>query len=62
MFDAFEMQRKEALRQWAEYVDSIEERIERAKEQLGDRYLLHPANRVQRRTVPYGTARYSGKD
>lgn len=57
MFDAFEIQRKEALRQWAEYVDSIEERIERAKEQLGERYLLHPTNRVQRRTAPYGSVK-----
>lgn len=57
MFDAYERQRKEKLREWSEYVDSVEERIERAKEQLGDRYLLAPANRVQRRTTPYGSIR-----
>lgn len=57
MFDAFEQQRKAALKQMGEYVDSIEERRERAKEALGERYLLHPANRVQRRAVPYGSVR-----
>ncbi|NPT59045.1 hypothetical protein [Paraburkholderia elongata] len=54
MIDAFEAQRKAALKQMAEYVDSIEERRERAIEALGDKYLLAPANRVQRRAVPYG--------
>jgi hypothetical protein len=54
MRDAFTEQRKEMLRQYAEYVDSIEERRERAKEALGTKYLLHPANRIQRRAVPYG--------
>lgn len=29
------------------------ERLETAKEQLGDRYLLHPKNFVQRRDTPY---------
>jgi hypothetical protein len=57
MFDAYETQRKEQLRQWAEYVDSVEDRLARAKEQLGDRYLLAPANRVQRRITPYGSIR-----
>jgi L-lactate utilization protein LutB len=55
MFDANEAQRKENLREWADYVDSLEERRARAIEQLGDRYLLAPANRVQRRTTPYGS-------
>jgi hypothetical protein len=32
MYDAFTEQRKEMLRQYAEYVDSIDERRERAKE------------------------------
>jgi hypothetical protein len=54
MIDAFTEQRKEMLRQYAEYVDSIDERRERAKEALGEKYLLHPANRIQRRAVPYG--------
>jgi hypothetical protein len=54
MIDMYEQQRKEALRQMGEYVDSIEERRERAIEALGEKYLLHPANRVQRRAVPYG--------
>lgn len=57
MFDAYEKQRKEQLRQWSEYVDSIEDRLARAKEQLGDRYLLAAANRVQRRSKPYGSIR-----
>ncbi|TCK87323.1 hypothetical protein [Paraburkholderia sp. BL9I2N2] len=57
MFDAYEQQRKEKLREWSEYVDSIEDRIAQAKEQLGDRYLLAPANRVQRRVTPYGSIR-----
>jgi hypothetical protein len=52
--DHFEAQRKAKLREWAEYVDSHEERLERAKEQLGDRYLLAPCNRVKRRQTPYG--------
>jgi hypothetical protein len=52
-----EKQRKEQLRQWSEYVDSIEDRLARAKEQLGDRYLLAPTNRVQRRSTPYGSIR-----
>jgi ppGpp synthetase/RelA/SpoT-type nucleotidyltranferase len=55
MFDAHTEQRQKMLREWAEYVDSVEERTERAKEQLGERYLLHPANHVQRRAKPYGS-------
>ncbi|MFD1558315.1 hypothetical protein ACFSHT_22240 [Paraburkholderia silviterrae] len=57
MFDAAEVQRKQTLREWAEYVDSVEERIARAREQLGDRYLLHPSNRVVRRVRPYGSVK-----
>jgi hypothetical protein len=57
MTDMYEQQRKEMLRQLGEYVDSIEERRERAIEALGEKYLLHPANRVQRRAVPYGSVR-----
>lgn len=57
MFDAYTEQRQKMLREWAEYVDSIEDRIARAKEALGDRYLLAPANRVQRRERPYGSAK-----
>lgn len=57
MHDYHEQQRKAALKQWAEYVDSVEDRLARAKEQLGDRYLLAPANRVQRREKPYGSIR-----
>jgi hypothetical protein len=57
MIDMYEQQRKEMLRKLGEYVDSIDERRERAKEALGERYLLHPVNRVQRRAVPYGSAR-----
>lgn len=54
MKDLYTTQRKVMLKEMAEYVDSHEERLERAKEALGDRYLLHPTNRVQRRATPYG--------
>lgn len=54
MTDLFTAQRQAKLREWAEYVDSMEERIARAKEALGERYLLHPANRIQKRSQPYG--------
>ncbi|MGF6963023.1 hypothetical protein OKW43_000028 [Paraburkholderia sp. WC7.3g] len=54
MTDAYEAQRKRAIRQMSEYVDSVEERRQRAIEALGDKYLLAPANRVQRRAMPYG--------
>lgn len=60
MTDYNEQQRKEALRQMAEYVDSpqwLNDRREVIIRWLGSRYLLHPANRVQRRIVPYGSAR-----
>lgn len=57
MNDANEQQRKESLRQMAEYADSLEDRLAEAKERLGERYLLHPANRVQRRQTPYGSIR-----
>jgi hypothetical protein len=55
--DHFESQRKALLREWAAYVDSHEDRLAQAKEQLGDRYLLHPTNRVQRRVTPYGSVK-----
>ena len=55
--DVNEAQRKAALKQWAEYVDSVEDRIAAAKERLGELYLLHPSNRVQRRAKPYGGVR-----
>ena len=57
MIDMHEQQRKEMLKQWAEYVDSHEDRLAQAKEQLGDRYLLHPSNQVKLRTKPYGAIR-----
>lgn len=57
MTDYNEQQRKEMLRQWGEYVDSIEDRLAEAKERLEEKYLLHPANRVQRRQTPYGSIR-----
>lgn len=57
MIDMHEEARKQALREMAEYVDSHEDRLAEAKERLGERYLLHPANRVQRRTTPYGSIR-----
>jgi hypothetical protein len=57
MFDAHTEQRHKQLREWADYVDSTEDRIARAKEALRDRYLLHPSNRVQRREKPYGSVK-----
>ncbi|MDR5756992.1 MULTISPECIES: hypothetical protein [unclassified Caballeronia] len=57
MKDMFTEQRKALLKDWSEYVDSHEERLERAKEALGDRYLLAPCNRVQRLAKPYGSIR-----
>lgn len=57
MTDLFTEKRKELLKEWSEYVDSHEERLARAKEALGDKYLLHPANRVQRRATPYGSVK-----
>ncbi|MGF6837009.1 hypothetical protein QF001_000876 [Paraburkholderia youngii] len=54
MFDAHEEARKQAIKQMSTYVDSIDERRERAIEALGTKWLLHPANQVQRRAVPYG--------
>lgn len=42
MHDANEAQRKARLKEMAEYVDSHEDRLAQAKEQLGDRYLLAP--------------------
>lgn len=57
MTDLHTEQRKAMLKEMAEYVDSHEERLERAKEALGERYLLHPSNRVQRLAKPYGSIR-----
>lgn len=54
MHDAYETQRKAALKEWAEWVDSLEERRERAIEQLGDKYLLAPCNKVRRLDKPRG--------
>lgn len=57
MVDAYEQQRKAKLKEWAAFVDSIEDRLAQAKEQLGERWLLHPANQVQKLARPYGSAR-----
>lgn len=57
MFDAYEQQREARLREWAAWVDGIEDRLAQAKERLGDKWLFHPSNKVQRRTVPYGSVR-----
>lgn len=54
MFDLYTEQRKAMLKKLYEYVDSHEERVARAKEALGDKYLLAPCNRVQKRATPYG--------
>jgi len=55
--DHYTEQRQKMLREMFDYVDSHEERLARAKEALGDRYLLAPANRVQRRAKPYGSVK-----
>jgi len=57
MKDFNEAERQARLKEMAEFVDSIEDRLAQSKEFLGDRYLLHPANRVVRRVRPYGGAR-----
>lgn len=57
MFDHAEAARKQALKDWSEYVDGIEDRLAQAKERLGDKWLLHPNNRVQKRQFPYGSIR-----
>ena len=57
MFDHAEAARKAKLREWAEFVDSIEDRLAEAKERLGERWLLHPSNQVQRLSKPYGSIR-----
>lgn len=54
MVDYAEKARKAKLREWAAFVDSIEDRLAAAKEKLGDKYLLAPCNHVQRRSTPYG--------
>jgi hypothetical protein len=54
MDDLYTEQRQAHIKEWAEWVDSLEERRERALERLGDKYLLAPANRVKRRAKPYG--------
>lgn len=54
MNDYYTAQRQAKLKEWAAWVDSIEDRLAQAKERLGDRYLLHPSNRIQKRTTPYG--------
>jgi hypothetical protein len=57
MDDLYTEQRQAHIKEWAEWVDSVEERRERAIEQLGERYLLHPNNRVQRRVKGYGSVK-----
>lgn len=54
MSDYAEAARKAKLREWAEYVDGIEDRLAQAKERLGDKWLFHPSNKVQRLSKPYG--------
>ena len=57
MFDHAEQHRKAMLKRLYDFVDSHEERLARAKEALGDKYLLAPSNRVQRLSKPYGSIR-----
>lgn len=54
MYDAYKQQRKARLREWAAWVDSIEDRLAQAKERLGEKWLFHPSNKVQRLSKPYG--------
>jgi hypothetical protein len=58
--DIHEAARKQALREMCDYVDSqqwIDDRRAAVIRQLGTRYLMHPANRIQKRAVPYGSVR-----
>lgn len=57
MNDMYTAQRQAKLKEWAEFVDSIEDRLAQAKERLGERWLLHPSNQVQRLAKPYGSIR-----
>lgn len=57
MIDMHTEQRQQMIREMAEYVDSLEERRERAIEALGDRYLLAKCNQVKRRDRPYGSVK-----
>lgn len=62
MFDIYTQQRKIALQEMAQLVDSVEfdpYRVarEEAIRALGSRYLLHPTNKVQRRVKPYGSVK-----
>lgn len=57
MLDYAEASRKAKLREWAAWVDSIEDRLAQAKERLGEKWLFHPSNKVQRRSVPYGSVK-----
>jgi hypothetical protein len=50
-------QREIAHAELAERADSIEARRKEAIAKLGDRYLLHPKNRVQRLDRPRGNVR-----
>lgn len=59
MRDAYEEQRKLALREMARLVDAVEfdphtVARQEAIRQLGNKWLLHPSNRVKRRATPYG--------
>lgn len=42
MVDLYTAQRQAKLKEWAEFVDSIEDRLAQAKERLGDKWLLSP--------------------
>lgn len=57
MKDEHETLRKAWIKRLSEYVDTPAERRQKAIEALGERYLLHPSNRVQRRATPYGSIR-----
>jgi len=48
MNDANEVSRKAWIARMSEFVDTPEERRQRQIEQLGTRYLLHPANAPKR--------------
>lgn len=61
MFDAFEQQRKAALKQMVETADnSPEEKRKRAIEALGERWVCHPANAPKRARYNPNTGAYLG--
>lgn len=62
MFDAYEQQRKAALRQMVEAADnSPEAQRKRTIEALGERWVCHPANAPKRGRYNPNTGAYLGE-